>query len=44
MKLLLATLYSNYTTHIVDATGIEMRDAYTSGPEGGQLTIRFEHA
>ena len=44
MKLVLATIYSNYTTQLVDATGIEMKDSYTSGPVGNQLTIRFEHA
>lgn len=44
MKLLLATIYSNYTTHLVDAAGIEMKDAYVSGPEGNQLSVRFERA
>lgn len=44
MKLLLATIYSNYSTHLVDASGIEMLDAYTSGPEGNRLVVRFEHA
>ena len=44
MKLLLATIYSNYSTHLIDASGIEMRDAYTSGPEGNQLIVQFKHA
>ena len=44
MKLLLAAIYTNYTTSIIDDTGIEMIDAYVSGPKGNQLTLRFEKA
>ena len=44
MKLLLAAIYTNYRTSIVDDTGIEMLDTYTSGPVGNQLTLRFEKA
>lgn len=44
MKLLLAAIYTNYTTSIIDDTGIEMIDAYVSGPKGNQLTLRFERA
>ena len=44
MKLLLAALYTNYRTSIVDDTGIEMIDAYVSGPVSNQLTLRFERA
>ena len=42
MKLILATIYTNYTTSIIDDTGIEMIDAYVSGPKSNQLTLRFE--
>ncbi len=42
MKLVLAAIYTNYTTSIVDDTGMEMIDAYVSGPKGNQLTLRFE--
>lgn len=44
MKLLLAAIYTNYITTVVDDTGIEMIDAYVSGPKGNQLTLRFERA
>ncbi|CAF9916085.1 MAG: hypothetical protein HETSPECPRED_002752 [Heterodermia speciosa] len=44
MKLLLATIYSGYRTSLVDASGIAMKDTYTSGPEGGRLIVRFEYA
>ena len=44
MKLLLAAIYTNYATSIIDDTGIEMIDAYVSGPKGNQLTLRFERA
>lgn len=44
MKLILAAIYTTYTTSIMDDTGIEMIDAYVSGPKGNQLTLRFERA
>lgn len=42
IKLIVAALYTNYKTHIVDATGIEEADAYTTRPISGKLTIKFE--
>lgn len=42
MKLLVAAIYSNYTSHIVDDEGIEPTDGYTSHPTSGQLWLRFE--
>ncbi|KAL8419922.1 hypothetical protein RB594_002905 [Gaeumannomyces avenae] len=44
MKLIAAAIYSNFTTHIVNDTGIEQDDGYTVGPRSGQLFIRFEKA
>ncbi len=34
MKLLTAAIYTNYTTRIIDDSGIEQVDAYTAGPKG----------
>jgi hypothetical protein len=42
MKLVIAAVYTNYTTHIVNDNGIEQSDGYTCGPVGNQLTLRFE--
>ncbi|KZF24939.1 cytochrome P450 family protein [Xylona heveae TC161] len=42
MKLVLASVYSNYTTTIVDDTGIEQGDGYTTGPVGGKLVLKFD--
>lgn len=42
MKLTIAAIYSNYTSHIVDDTGIEPTDAYTGHPAGNSLYLRFE--
>ena len=39
MKLLLATIYSNYSTHLVDASGIEMRGRVHLG-SGGESAYR----
>ncbi|KAK8084709.1 Cytochrome P450 monooxygenase cypX [Apiospora hydei] len=44
MKLLVAAIYTNYTSHIVDDEGIEPTDGYTSHPTSGQLWLRFERA
>ena len=42
MNLLVAAIYTNYTTTIVDDHGIEQADAYTAGPVGNKLFLRFE--
>lgn len=42
MKYIVATIYSNYTTTIVDDTGIEQVDAYTAPPKNEKLIIRLE--
>ncbi|KAI1205024.1 cytochrome P450 [Annulohypoxylon truncatum] len=42
MKLIIAAIYSNYTTHIVDDEGIEPTDAYTGHPKSNSLYLRFE--
>jgi hypothetical protein len=41
MKLILATIYSNFETTIIDDTGIEQTDTFMATPEGGQLTLGF---
>jgi hypothetical protein len=42
MKYIVAALYSNYTTSIVDDMGIEQSDSYTAPPKSDQLMIRLE--
>ncbi|KAI0888201.1 cytochrome P450 [Annulohypoxylon maeteangense] len=42
MKLIIAAIYSNYTTYVVDDEGIEPTDAYTGHPKGNSLYLRFE--
>ena len=44
MKLIITAIYTNFSTHIVDDTGIEQEDAYTAGPKGNKLMLRFERA
>jgi hypothetical protein len=44
MKLILATIYSNFDTYIIDDTGIEQTDEFLSVPIGNQLTIGFTKA
>ncbi|MCJ1280840.1 hypothetical protein MMC26_000157 [Xylographa opegraphella] len=41
MKAHLAAVYTNYTTSVVDDTGIEQEDAYTAGPVGNKLILKF---
>ncbi|KAL8765872.1 MAG: hypothetical protein Q9209_007173 [Squamulea sp. 1 TL-2023] len=41
LKYVVAAVYTNFTTCIVDDTGIEQADAYTAGPIGNQLTLKF---
>ncbi|KAI0477510.1 cytochrome P450 [Xylariaceae sp. FL0804] len=42
MKLTIAAIYSNYTSHIVNDDGIEPTDAYTGRPKSNSLYVRFE--
>ncbi|KAL4941523.1 hypothetical protein BDV06DRAFT_179623 [Aspergillus oleicola] len=43
MKLVIAAIYTNFRTYIVDDDGIEEIDAYTVKPRGEKLILRFEH-
>jgi hypothetical protein len=42
MKYILAAIYSNYRTTIVDDAGIEQSDSYTAPPQSDKLMIRLE--
>ena len=42
MKLVIAAIYTNYTTEIVDDEGIEQADTFVSAPVGGKLILRFK--
>ena len=41
MKLLVAAVYTNYATDIVDDEGILQADSYIAGPVGNKLILRF---
>jgi hypothetical protein len=42
MKYILAAIYTNFRTSVVDDAGIEQADAYTARPKGELLVLRFE--
>jgi hypothetical protein len=42
MKYIITALYSNYSTSIVDDTGMEQSDSYTAPPRSEKLMIRLE--
>lgn len=42
MKLLIAAIYTNYTTTIVDDSGITQEDSYIAYPSGYHLVIKLE--
>lgn len=42
IKLVIAAVYSNFRTYIVDDEGIEQTDGYTCGPTKNKLFLRFE--
>lgn len=42
MKYIVAAIYSNFTSHIVDDAGMEQTDGYTSRPASDRLILRFE--
>tara|TARA_R110002003_G_scaffold70_12_gene6406 strand:+ start:14177 stop:14317 length:141 start_codon:yes stop_codon:yes gene_type:complete len=42
MKYIIAALYSNFSTSIVDDTGIEQIDSYTAPPKSDKLMVKLE--
>ena len=42
MKLVIAAVYTNYTTRVVDDARIEQQDAYTAMPRGMKLLLSFQ--
>jgi hypothetical protein len=42
IKTVIAAIYSNFVTHVVDDEGIEEIDAYTVRPMSNRLLLRFE--
>ncbi|KAI0178617.1 cytochrome P450 [Hypoxylon sp. FL1284] len=42
MKFIVAAIYSNYTSHVIDDRGAEQTDAYTGRPKGNSLYLRYE--
>jgi hypothetical protein len=42
MKYIVAAMYSNYTTTIVDDTDVEQSDAYTAPPKSDKLMIKLQ--
>lgn len=43
MKVVVATIYTNLKTSIVDDEGIEQRDAFMGAPKGDKIILKFEH-
>ena len=42
LKLLLAAIYTNFSTTIVEDGGMEQADAFISGPVGNKLIVQFQ--
>jgi len=42
IKLVIAAVYTNFRTYIVNDDGIQQTDGYTCGPAGNKLMLRFE--
>jgi len=40
---MIASIYTNFTTAIVDDEGIEQADAVIAGPVGNKLVLKFYH-
>lgn len=43
MKVVLAVIYANFTTSIVNDDGIEQTDGYSARPKADQLHLRFHN-
>lgn len=43
MRLIVAAIYTNFITSIVDDSGIEQVDGYVARPTSNMLMLKFEH-
>ncbi|TGO69106.1 hypothetical protein BOTNAR_0015g00200 [Botryotinia narcissicola] len=44
IKLIVAAIYTNFSTLVINDDGVDQMDGYTCGPSAGKLHLRFEHA
>jgi hypothetical protein len=42
MKFIIAAIYTNFRTVIVDDKGVEQLDLYTAPPSSGKLVVKLE--
>jgi hypothetical protein len=42
MKYIIAAIYTNFETIIIDDDGIEQKDIYTAPPKSGKLIIKLQ--
>lgn len=42
LKMMIAAVYTNFTSHVENDDGIEQEDGYTTGPTSNRLILRFE--
>jgi hypothetical protein len=42
MKLIIATMYSAYTTEVVEDADMQQEDQFLAGPVGEKLVLRFQ--
>ena len=42
MKYVVAAIYTNFTSEVVDAQGLELMDGWLSGPKVGKLMLKFQ--
>ncbi|CAG8971822.1 hypothetical protein HYALB_00001933 [Hymenoscyphus albidus] len=43
MKHAIAAIYTNYTSSIIDAEGIEQGEGFSAGPKGNKVVLQFVH-
>ena len=43
LKLMIAAIYTNFTTSVVDDSGIEQADTYVAGPVANKLMLQFHN-
>ena len=42
LKLVVAAIYTNFTTEVVDGEGMEQVDSFIAPPVGGKCVLRFK--
>lgn len=43
IKYVIASIYTNYTTSVVELGSMDLAEGYTAGPKGNKVVLKYQH-